>query len=154
MPAPRAEYAALRGLMPEAEKGLVALNRASRHPDLDAGLLELVDLRASQMNGCAYCLQIHTNKARKAGVPWAKLAQVAAWRESPLFSGRERAALDFAEAMTRQDPAVGIADAVYDAARQEFGDAALAALTAKVIGINAWNRLMVAYRITPPDAEE
>ena len=152
--APRADYAVLRGLLPEAEKGLVSLGRAARHPELDRHLLELVDLRASQLNGCAYCLQLHVNKARKEGVASGKLVQVAAWRESPLFSDRERIALDLTEAMTRMDPAHGVPDALFEAARREFGDAALAALVSKILSINAWNRLMVAYRITPPDAEE
>jgi AhpD family alkylhydroperoxidase len=151
-PAPRAEYAALRTWMPEAEKGLVALGRAARMPELSPALLELVDLRASQINGCAYCLQLHTNKAVKAGVDSARLAQLAAWRESPVFSMRERAALAWTEALTTP-AAHGVPDAVYAAARQELGDAGLAALTAKVLAINAWNRLMVAYRIAPPDAE-
>jgi AhpD family alkylhydroperoxidase len=154
MTAPRADYAHLRTLLPEAEKGLISLGRAARHEALAAELLELVDMRASQLNGCAYCLQIHTNKARKAGVPWAKLAQLAAWRESPLFDARERTALDFTEAMTRSDPAHGIPDALFASAMQEFGEAALAALTSKILAINAWNRLMVVYRIAPPAAEE
>ncbi|MCC7281150.1 MAG: carboxymuconolactone decarboxylase family protein [Acetobacteraceae bacterium] len=153
MPAARAGYAALRGLIPEAVDGLGALGRASHHPDLDAGLLELVDIRASQMNGCAYCLQLHANRAQRHGVAAGKLTQVAVWRESGLFSDRERTALELAEALTRLDPAHGLAEPLYAAARQEFGEAALAALVAKILVINAWNRLMVAYRIAPPEAE-
>jgi AhpD family alkylhydroperoxidase len=151
-PTPRADYAVLRTWMPEAEKGLVALGRAARAPDLSPALLELVDLRASQINGCAYCLQAHTNKAVKAGVDGARLAQLAAWRESPVFTPRERAALAWTEALT-SIAGHGVADEVYHAARQEFGDAGLAALTAQVLAINAWNRLMVAYRIAPPEPE-
>lgn len=154
MTSPRIDYAALRPLIAEAEKGLVALVRASRQPDLEPQLLELVDLCASQLNGCAYCVQLHVNKARKAGMEWGRIAQLAVWRESPLFSPRERLALELTEAMTRIDPAHGIGDALYAAALQEFGEAPLAALVAKIIAINAWNRLMLTYRIAPPMPEE
>ena len=132
----------------------MALTRGGRHPELDPALVELVDLRASQMNACAYCLQLHVNKARKHGVAPAKLTQLAAWHESEAYSGRERIALALTEAMTRIDPAQGVPDAVFEAARQEFGDAVLAILVAKILAINAWNRLMLTYRIAAPAAEE
>jgi AhpD family alkylhydroperoxidase len=152
--AARIDYAALRPLLGDAEKGLVMIGRAARAEGLDPALLELVDLRASQLNGCAYCVQTHTNKARKAGIEWARITQLATWPESPLFSDRERTALALTEALTRIDPAHGVPDALHDRAAQEFGPQALAALTAKILGINAWNRRMIAYRITPPASEE
>jgi AhpD family alkylhydroperoxidase len=152
--AARIDYAALRPLLGDAEKGLVMIGRAARAEGLDPALLELVDLRASQLNGCAYCVQTRTNKARKPGIEWARSAQLATWPESPLFSDREGTALALTEALTRIDPAHGVPDALHDRAAQEFGPQALAALTGKILGIDAWNRLMIAYRITPPASEE
>jgi AhpD family alkylhydroperoxidase len=121
--AARIDHAALRPLLGEAEKGLVMLGRAARAEALDASLLELVDLRASSLNGCAYCVQTRTNKARKAGVEWARITQLATWPESPLFSDREGTALALTEALTRIDPAHGVPDALHDRAAQEFGPA-------------------------------
>src|SRR4051794_22836209 len=110
-----------------------------------------MNLRVSQINGCAYCLQFHTNELIKLGADPAKPVQVAAWREASVFTEQECAALDYAEAATRLD-AHGVPDAVHAAARQHFGDAGLAALTAAVVAINGWNRVAIAYRFTPPPA--
>ena len=114
----------------------------------DEGLAVLVDIRASQLNGCAFCLDMHVKQARIAGERELRLHHVAIWRESPLFSAKERAALAWTETLTRLGTE-GVSDADYGLAREHFSEPALVALTFRVMAINGWNRLNVAFRVTP-----
>ena len=106
-------------------------------------------IRASQINGCAFCLHMHTRDARKAGESQERLDLIGAWREAPVYSSRERAALAWTEAVTRVAD-THVPDDVYDTARAEFSERELVDLTMAVVAINGWNRLMVAFRIPPP----
>lgn len=115
---------------------------------IEAGLIHLVKLRASQINECAYCIDMHWKDLRIAGESEARLYMLDAWRESPLYSPRERAALAWTEAVTRV-AADQVPDAVYATVRPQFTDAELADLTLAVATINAWNRLSIAARVTP-----
>jgi AhpD family alkylhydroperoxidase len=116
--------------------------------DLDPTIAHLVEMRASQINGCAFCLDMHWKDARAAGEQEARLYLLDAWRESPDYSERERAALALTEAMTRLEPG-GIPDQVWDAAAAEFDEAELAALLCKITAINAWNRLQITTQAEP-----
>src|SRR5262249_50151105 len=115
---------------------------------LEKPLVELVRLRASQINGCAYCIDLHSADARKAGEDERRLATVSVWRETPFFSERERAALAWTEAVTlvSQDH---VPDAVWEAVRPHFTDAELVDLTLLISTINAWNRFAISFRKTP-----
>jgi AhpD family alkylhydroperoxidase len=116
--------------------------------DLDPTIAHLVEMRASQINGCAFCLDMHWKDARAAGEDEARLYLLDAWRESPDYSERERAALALTEAVTRLEPG-GVTDAVWDAAAAVFEEAELAALLCKITAINAWNRLQIATQAEP-----
>jgi AhpD family alkylhydroperoxidase len=120
--------------------------------DMDEGLALLVDIRASQLNGCAFCLDMHVKQAKMRGERELRLYHVAIWRESPLFTPKERAALAWTEALTRI-AAEGVSDAVYADAREHFSAEDLAQLTFRVVAINGWNRLNVAFR-TPPGSKD
>ncbi len=134
---------------PDLVKKLVDLSMATANGGhIDAGLLRLVDIRASQMNGCAFCLDMHVKEARLHGERELRLHHVAIWRESPLFAPRESAALAWTEALTRIAPD-GVSEELYAQAREHFSEKELATLTFRVMGINAWNRLNVAFRTMP-----
>jgi AhpD family alkylhydroperoxidase len=120
-----------------------ALDRAVNDSALDPRLADLVKLRASQLNGCAYCVDQHSSDAQKAGEEDRRLFAVSAWRESPLFSDRERAALALTEALTRLRHDSDL-DGVYDQAAEYFDAPELAALLYAIVTINGWNRLAVA----------
>jgi AhpD family alkylhydroperoxidase len=115
---------------------------------LEPSLLELVKMRASQINGCAYCLDMHSKDARAAGETEQRLYTLNAWRETPFFTDRERAALAWAEAVTLVADS-HVPDAVFEEARQHFSDEELANLTLAIVTINGWNRLSVAFRAVP-----
>jgi AhpD family alkylhydroperoxidase len=115
---------------------------------LDKQLLELVKIRASQINGCAFCVQYHILEAERLGIPQDKINLVVVWREAPQFSKRERAALAWTEALTVLGN--GVSDEVYAEASSEFSEKELLYLTSAVSVINVWNRYGVAYRWTPP----
>jgi AhpD family alkylhydroperoxidase len=134
---------------PEAYKALLDLGRAVDAAGLDKTLIELVKIRVSQINGCAYCLQLHLNMARRIGVEEAKLGLVAVWHEAGIFNAREQAALAWAEALTRMLSAE-VSEEVYKAAIHEFPAGEIAHLTAAIANINAWNRIAGALRWTPP----
>src|ERR1700727_1924303 len=121
------------------------LNQAS---GLEPSLRELIKTRASQINGCAYCIDMHTKDARAAGETEQRLYALNAWRETPFFTDRERAALAWTEAVTlvSQDH---VPDAVYEEAKQHFSDEELVNLTIAVVTINGWNRLSIAFRAVP-----
>jgi AhpD family alkylhydroperoxidase len=126
-------------------KALVALEGYVRRSGLEKTLLELVKVRASQINGCAYCLDMHTKDARAAGETEQRLYCLSAWRECPFYTDRERAALEWTEAVTLISKG-DVSDAVYDRVRGHFSDKELADLNFAVIAINAWNRLAIPFR--------
>ena len=130
---------------PEAVKALMAVQRYTEQSGLEHSLLELVKARASQINGCAYCVDMHTKDARAAGESEQRLYALAVWREAPFFTERERAALAWCEAVTllARDQ---VPDEVYALARQHFGEKELVDLTMAIIAINGWNRLAVTFR--------
>lgn len=130
---------------PDAYKAMLALSDAVAKTGLPPQLIDLVNYRVSQLNGCAYCLDMHWKDLRARGETEQRLYMLGAWREAPhLYSDRERAALAWAEAVTRLEDQQ-VPDAVYDVARQAFGDAELAQLTLAIVAINGWNRLNVAF---------
>jgi AhpD family alkylhydroperoxidase len=116
--------------------------------DLEPRLRELVRIRASQINGCAFCIDMHSVDAQKAGEDDRRIFALVAWRESPLFDGRERAALALTEAMTRLSDH-GVPDDVYAAAADVFDEDELGNLMGAIIAINAWNRVGVATALQP-----
>jgi AhpD family alkylhydroperoxidase len=135
---------------PDATRALVAVSRAA-HEHLPSPLLHLVSLRASQMNGCAYCVDLHYRDALAAGVPARTVNAVSAWRDAPFFTERERAAFAWTEALTRLDRA-GVTEEAWEGVRAQFSEGEIACLTFAVAGINAWNRMSVSARKGPvPD---
>ena len=112
---------------------------------LDRPLFELVKIRASQINGCAYCLDMHTKDARLAGETEQRIYALNAWRETPFFTDRERAALEWTEAVTRVAD-THVPDEIHERVAAQFGEAELVALTFAVVVINGWNRLAVSFR--------
>ena len=131
---------------PEVFQGMLALHAVVQKTGLDPVLVDLVNLRVSQINGCAYCLDMHSKDLRARGVTEQRLYMLSAWREMPdLYNARESAALAWAEAVTRLIDQE-VSDEVYDQARKEFSDKELAQLTLAVVAINGWNRLNVAFR--------
>lgn len=133
---------------PEAMKAMSAFQAQLGASTLEHGLLELVKYRASQMNGCAWCMDMHTKDARAAGETEQRLYVLSAWRECPFYTERERAALAWTEAVTRL-PDSGVSDEVFAAARAQFSEQELVELTMAVIAINGWNRINVAFRTVP-----
>ncbi len=133
-------------LAPAVYKAMVAFDRSI---ELDPVLRELIKIRASQLNGCAYCLDMHTRDARDAGEDERRLATLAAWRESPFFTERERAALGLTDAVTRLGEH-GVTDEIWDTAAAHFDDADLAQVVWAIAAINSWNRLGVATHLQPP----
>jgi AhpD family alkylhydroperoxidase len=130
---------------PDAFNAMLALAKAVEKTGLPPQLIDLINYRVSQMNGCAYCLDMHSKDLRARGETEQRLYMIAAWREAPhLYSDRERAALAWAEAVTRLDNRE-VPDAVYDAASQKFSEAEHAQLTLAIVAINGWNRFNVAY---------
>jgi AhpD family alkylhydroperoxidase len=144
----RKEYRDFMTLAPEAYEAVLALGKVAAAAGIDKQLLELIKLRASQINGCAFCVQYHILQAESLGVPADKLNLVVVWREAPQFSARECAALAWTEALTLL--AHGVSDEVYAQATAEFSEKELAYLTSAVASINVWNRYGAAFRWTPP----
>jgi len=132
-------------LLPRAMQALVPTSKYVKRSGLDRRLLELVHLRTSQLNGCAYCIDMHTKDARAAGETEQRLFLLDAWRETPLYTERERAALDWTEAVTRLDGGQ-VPDAVFASARAHFSEEELVDLTIAVIATNGFNRLNIAFR--------
>jgi AhpD family alkylhydroperoxidase len=124
-------------------RAMIALDRAVHDAGIEPKLHEMIKLRASQINGCAYCVDMHSRDGRRAGESDRRLYALSAWRESPLFSERERAAFALTEAVTHISQA-GVPDDVYAAAAEHFEPAELAALLYAITSINAWNRLAVS----------
>jgi AhpD family alkylhydroperoxidase len=133
---------------PEGIHAQLNLGKVIGASGLEESLLHLVYTRASQLNGCAYCIDMHTKDARAAGETEQRLYALDAWRETPFFTSRERAALGWTEAIT--DIQHGHAsDEAYEAARREFDEPELVKLTLAITYINAWNRIAVAFRAEP-----
>ncbi|WP_316194170.1 carboxymuconolactone decarboxylase family protein [Bradyrhizobium sp. SZCCHNRI3052] len=145
----RSEYTAFRSHAPELYDAILAVSQQAAKAGLDKQLLELVKIRASQINGCAFCVQHHVLLAEKLGVSADKINLVVVWREAPQFSARERAALAFTEALTTLQG--GVSDEVYAQARAEFSETELVFLTSAIGVINLWNRYGVAFRWTPAE---
>jgi AhpD family alkylhydroperoxidase len=144
----RLENSQFKQLAPDIYDAVLAMAMLAGKVGLDKQLLELVKIRASQINGCAFCVQYHILEAERLGIPQDKINLVVVWREAPQFSARERAALAWTEALTML--ASGVSDEVYTEASAAFSDKELTYLSAAIGAINAWNRLGVAYRWTPP----
>ena len=149
----RMEYTDFTQIAPAVTAAPAPISKAVTDAGLDKALTELIKIRASQINGCAFCVQYHLNIARKLSLSETKLGLVAVWRETNIFTARERAALAWTEALTRVTPA-GITDESYQNASSEFSETELASLTSAIASINAWNRIAMAYRFTPPIPQE
>lgn len=132
----------------DAVNALIALERYVQASGLDKTLLDLVKTRASQLNGCAFCIDMHTHEARLHGETEERLYLLDAWRESPLYSARERAALAWTEAVTLVAK-THVPDAVYEEARQQFSEEELVQLTVAIGAINSWNRISISFRAIP-----
>ncbi len=130
---------------PAASRAMVGLEQAVAASGLEPGLLELVKMRASQLNGCAYCLDMHSKDARARGEDEQRLHVLAAWREAPFYSRRERAALAWCESLTLL-PQTGAPDDVYEQVRAELAEEEIVALTLAIVAINGWNRFAVGFR--------
>ena len=133
---------------PDGYRAMAALNRYVEDCGLEPLLLELVKMRASQINGCAYCLDMHSKDARALGETEQRLYALNAWRETPFYSQRERAALLWTEEVTLISQG-HVPDAVYEEVRQHFSERELVDLTLAVITINGWNRLAIGFRSQP-----
>ena len=133
---------------PAVVKAMMGVEEQISKSPLDQILKELVRLRASQINGCAFCLDMHVADARKAGDTERRLATVSAWRETPFFSERERAALEWTDALTLVSQG-HVPDSVWEAVRPHFDDKELTDLTLLVTSINSWNRFAIAFRKMP-----
>ena len=133
-----------RGVM----HAMLGLERQVQQSNLDEKLLDLVRMRASQINGCAYCLDMHSKDARANGETEQRLYSLDAWQETPYYSARERAALEWTEALTRIAD-THAPDDVYERVRQQFSEDELVHLTLAIVAINGWNRLNIAARTVP-----
>ena len=141
----RLDYAKIS---PDLTKAYYTFSMASKASGLSQTLIDLINLRASQINGCAFCVDMHSKEAKIHGERELRLYHVAVWRESSLFDARERAALEWTEALT-QLPPHGVPDAIYDAVRAQFDEKEMVALSFAVMAINGWNRLSVGFRAEP-----
>ena len=135
-------------IAPDGYKALSGVEAYLRHCGLERPLIELVKMRASQINGCAYCLDMHSKDARAAGETEQRLYTLDAWRETPFFTDRERAALAWTEALTLVSQG-HVPDAVFEEAHQHFSNEELVNLSLAVVAINGWNRLAIAFRAVP-----
>jgi AhpD family alkylhydroperoxidase len=148
----RSEYKDFMKLAPDAYEIVRSLGQLAAKAGIDKQLLELIKLRASQINGCAFCVQFHILQGESLGIAADKLNLVVVWREAPQFSPRERAALAWTEALTAL--AGGVSDEVYAQASAEFSEPELTYLTSAIASINVWNRFGAAYRWTPPERQK
>ncbi|GGN92589.1 carboxymuconolactone decarboxylase family protein [Saccharibacillus kuerlensis] len=138
----------MQQVLPNVYKKMMELEMAIAGANLNSTILELIKIRASQLNGCAFCLNMHTRDARKLGETEQRLHVLAAWRETPFFNDEERAALALTEAATRLDRH-GVPDDVYDEAVRLFGQEGTAKLIMAIVVINGWNRIAVSTRLMP-----
>jgi AhpD family alkylhydroperoxidase len=133
---------------PGVMKAMLGLEQQVRHANFDPKLLDLVRMRASQINGCAYCLDMHSKDARAGGETEQRLYGLDAWRETPYYSARERAALELTEALTVLSK-TGVPDEVYERVREQFSEDELVHLSLAIVSINGWNRLNITARTVP-----
>jgi AhpD family alkylhydroperoxidase len=133
---------------PQAYRAMAGLESYVRNSGLEIALLELVRLRASQINGCAYCIDMHTKDARAAGESEQRLYAVTAWSETPFFTDRERAALAWTEALTLISE-THAPDDIYEEVRAHFSEEELVNLTMAIVAINGWNRIALGFRTVP-----
>jgi len=147
---PRLNYYAAA---PDAYAHLSKLSQTLHASSLGHKLLALVDIRASQINGCAFCIDMHSKQAKIAGERELRLYALAAWRESPLFDDRERAALALTEAVTKLGEH-GVSDDVFAEAKAQFSETEIAQLVLAIATINAWNRVSITFRSTPGSADK
>jgi AhpD family alkylhydroperoxidase len=138
----------LMRVKPGVIQAMFSLERQVRQAGFDHGLIDLVRMRASQINGCAFCLDMHSKDARANGETEQRLYGLSAWRETPYYSERERAALDWTEAVTLVSEG-HITDDVYERVREQFSEDELVHLTLAIVAINGWNRLNIAARTVP-----
>jgi AhpD family alkylhydroperoxidase len=145
----RIDYKTFQEIVPEFSTGMAAITHSLKKSGIEPDLREFIKIRASQLNGCAFCIQYHLNDARKLNIPAAKLDLLAAWRDAGIFSARECAALNWTESLTlmAQHP---IGDAGYDALRTHFSQHETVFLTVAISQINAWNRIAAPLRFAPP----
>jgi AhpD family alkylhydroperoxidase len=145
----RIDWKAFQEIAPEFAIGMAAITHGLKESSIEPELRELIKIRASQINGCAFCVQYHLNDARKLNIPTSKLDLLAAWRDAGIFSPREYAALDWTERVTliAQQP---IDNEAFAALRAHFTEREIGLLTVAVSQINAWNRIAAPLRFTPP----
>src|SRR3954469_26016356 len=141
-------------LSPEGYKAMVGLERIAQHSGLEKSLIHLVKLRASQINGCAYCIDMHAKDARVAGETEQRLYALSAWEETPFFSARERAALALTETVTLVADGRGVPESVLDSAASEFAPEELTRLLYAIVEINAWNRIAITTGAPEPGTYE
>ena len=134
-----------KNLGSRAGQAMLALEAAVDESGLERRLIDLVKVRGSQINGCAYCIDMHTKDARAAGETEQRLYALDAWRETPFFSDRERAALEWTESITRLAE-THVPDEVFEQVKQQFSETELVSLTLAAVTINGWNRFAVAFR--------
>ncbi|MFT4114913.1 carboxymuconolactone decarboxylase family protein [Silvibacterium sp.] len=145
IPASRLDYAKAS---PEAVQAMYGLERVIRNSGLDTTLLELVKTRASQLNGCAFCIDMHTKDARAHGETEQRLYGLSAWRETPFYTEQERAALAWTETLTNIQQGHA-PDAAFEEVKQHFNEKDLTNLTIAITTINAWNRIAIGFRMEP-----
>ena len=137
-----------RNASPEGAKAMMGLHMFVRNCGLDHALVELVKLRASQLNGCAHCIDMHSKELRADGESEQRLYLLDAWREAPFYTDRERAAFAWTEAVTKVTEG-HVPDEVFEEVREQFNDKELADLTMAIAAINAWNRMAISFRAVP-----
>ena len=145
----RIDYKIFQGIIPEMGTGMAAVSHALRKSGVEPDLIELIKIRVSQINGCAFCVQFHLNDARKLNVPAAKLDLLATWREAGIYSEREMAALEWAERVTLL-AAHHIDEEAFARVSAQFSEREVAFLTTAIGQINFWNRVAAPLRFTPP----
>lgn len=133
---------------PELIKGMLEIEKQIQKTSLDKSIYELIKLRASQINGCAYCIDMHSKDARAGGETEQRLYALNAWRETPFFTDRERAALEWTETLTLISDK-DASDELYKIVRNHFDEEELVALTMAIVAINGWNRLAISMRVPP-----
>ena len=138
---------------PELFKKFIEFGLLVRSGAIEESILALVEIRASQVNGCAFCLDMHVKQAKIHGERELRLHHVAIWRESPLFSPRERAALEWTEALTKL-PEQGVPDEIYERVRAQLSEKEISDLSFAIMAINGWNRLNVGLRTVPGSVDK
>lgn len=144
----RSDRSSFEQAAPEIVRALGMLEKAVENSGLDKKLIEMIKIRASQINNCAFCVQYHLNVARKAGLASAKIDLVATWRDAGIYSDRECAALAWTEALTQMSQQ-HISDTLYEDIRANFTEQETAFLTSAIAAVNAWNRIAGALKFTP-----